>query len=246
MAGDKTLEGSDTTGVILFGLLMGESTPLPPPPPPTQTAAVTNQTDVDLQVLCENRCYLILSIQRARETMMDGSTRCEQIVSPSCRSKACRVEDMLERLGAGKRGELCVDERSCAGIRQNNSTLPPLPSPSSFHPPSPRVPSGALHVLMGADHLLALAVVAAPGASDASSEDEDGADEDDEEQQRGEGGGRREADDDDDDKRRRRRSRVVTTSLRRALRSFVLGLQWGLGHSIGLAAVGLYELTRIA
>ena len=46
------------------------------------------------------------------------------------------------------------------------SPLVPARRPPDARPPSESSPAGALHVLMGADHLCALAVVASPGASD--------------------------------------------------------------------------------
>ena len=113
---------------------------------------------------------------------------------------------------------------------------------------------------MGADHLLALAVVAAPGAADAEKassttttaegddEDED-EDEDDVERRGGEGEDVAHNPSHPPHRRRRRRRHAITTktatSLRLALRSFLLGLQWGAGHSIGLAAVcAVFFATR--
>ena len=123
---------------------------------------------------------------------------------------------------------------------------------------------------MGADHLLALAVVAAPGASDAekvsagysSSNTRHGGEEEDEDQE--------EEEDDDDDSGRRRRfesihmvgtTRTITRNTKTnshspsplpplplrltALRSFALGVLWGAGHSVGLAAVcAVFFATR--
>ena len=95
-------------------------------------------------------------------------------------------------------------------------------------------------MLMGPDHLCALAVVAVPGATDVSSSDGDDEDLSDAEENN---------DDTAAPQQRRRRNvwkdNAATGSLRRAARSFALGIQWGGGHSIGLGIIcAVFFATR--
>ena len=90
---------------------------------------------------------------------------------------------------------------------------------------------------MGADHLIALAVVASPGAPerkprrDVESRGGDHRADDDDD-----------GDDGDDENRDAERDRP---GLRRALRAGMLGVQWGIGHALGLALVcAVFFATR--
>ena len=89
-------------------------------------------------------------------------------------------------------------------------TIPPLPA---VDPAVSRIPraTGALHVLMGADHLCALAVVAAPGESDLRPSGSAPVD-------------------------TKKKTHFATQTF---LKSTALGVRWGLGHAAGLALVCL-------
>lgn len=89
-------------------------------------------------------------------------------------------------------------------------TIPPLPG---VDPAVSRIPraTGALHVLMGADHLCALAVVAAPGESDLRPSGSAPVD-------------------------TKKKTHFATQTF---LKSTALGVRWGLGHAAGLALVCL-------
>ena len=86
---------------------------------------------------------------------------------------------------------------------------------------------------MGADHLIALAVVASPGAPDLKPRRD----------VESRGGDHRDDDDDGDENRdAHERDRP---GLRRALRAGMLGVQWGIGHALGLALVcAVFFATR--
>lgn len=90
---------------------------------------------------------------------------------------------------------------------------------------------------MGADHLIALAVVAAPGAPERRKRRDV--------ESRG-GDYRAEDEDDDDENDDERTTRFgARPGLRRALRSAMLGVQWGCGHALGLALVcAVFFATR--
>ena len=90
---------------------------------------------------------------------------------------------------------------------------------------------------MGADHLIALAVVAAPGAPERRKRRDV--------ESRG-GDHRAEDEDDDDENDDERTTRFgARPGLRRALRSAMLGVQWGCGHALGLALVcAVFFATR--
>jgi len=95
-----------------------------------------------------------------------------------------------------------------------------------------------LHVLMGADHLIALAVVAAPGAPERRKRRDV--------ESRGGDYRAEDEDDDDDENDDERTTRFgARPGLRRALRSAMLGVQWGCGHALGLALVcAVFFATR--
>jgi len=102
---------------------------------------------------------------------------------------------------------------------------------------------GALHVLLGVDHLLALAVVSAPEETDAADAATDYADEERHLRRRDDDGD--DGDGDDEDRRRRHGIKTSAITRRRVLRCFVLGIRWGAGHSIGLATVcAVFFATR--
>ena len=85
---------------------------------------------------------------------------------------------------------------------------------------------------MGADHLIALAVVASPGAPERKPRRD----------VESRGGDHRDGDDDDDENRDAERDRP---GMRRALRAGMLGVQWGIGHALGLALVcAVFFATR--
>ena len=85
---------------------------------------------------------------------------------------------------------------------------------------------------MGADHLIALAVVASPGAPERKPRRD----------VESRGGDHRDGDDDDDENRDAERDRP---GMRRALRAGILGVQWGIGHALGLALVcAVFFATR--
>ena len=86
---------------------------------------------------------------------------------------------------------------------------------------------------MGADHLIALAVVASPGAPERKPRRD----------VESRGGDHRDDDDDGDENRdAHERDRP---GLRRALRAGMLGVQWGIGHALGLALVcAVFFATR--
>ena len=86
---------------------------------------------------------------------------------------------------------------------------------------------------MGADHLIALAVVASPDAPEREPRRDV--------ESRG-GHHRADGDDGDDENRDAERDRP---GLRRALRAGMLGVQWGIGHALGLALVcAVFFATR--
>ena len=95
-----------------------------------------------------------------------------------------------------------------------------------------------MHVLMGADHLIALAVVAAPGAPERRKRRDV--------ESRGGDYRAEDEDDDDDENDDERTTRFgARPGLRRALRSAMLGVQWGCGHALGLALVcAVFFATR--
>ena len=85
---------------------------------------------------------------------------------------------------------------------------------------------------MGADHLIALAVVASPDAPEREPRRD----------VESRGGDHRDGDDDDDENRDAERDRP---GMRRALRAGILGVQWGIGHALGLALVcAVFFATR--
>ena len=87
---------------------------------------------------------------------------------------------------------------------------------------------------MGADHLIALAVVASPGAPERKPRRDVES-----------RGGDHRADDDDDGDDENRDAERDRPGLRRALRAGMLGVQWGIGHALGLALVcAVFFATR--
>lgn len=98
-------------------------------------------------------------------------------------------------------------------------------------------------MLLGVDHLLALAVVSAPEETDAADAATDYADEERHLRRRDDDGD--DGDGDDEDRRRRHGIKTSAITRRRVLRCFVLGIRWGAGHSIGLATVcAVFFATR--
>ena len=84
---------------------------------------------------------------------------------------------------------------------------------------------------MGADHLIALAVVASPGAPERKPRRD----------VESRGGDHRDGDDDDENRDAER----DRPGMRRALRAGMLGVQWGIGHALGLALVcAVFFATR--
>ena len=91
---------------------------------------------------------------------------------------------------------------------------------------------------MGADHLIALAVVAAPGAPERRKRR-------DVESRGGDYRAEDEEDDEDENDDERTTRFGARPGLRRALRSAMLGVQWGCGHALGLALVcAVFFATR--